>query len=175
MKSKTKIKKAASKVEKKFSLNKEKMIKRVTDIAEPLCESEGLELVAVEFQLEASGRVLRLYIDKPGGISLHDCTLINRQLGDLLDVYDDSDLKNSGAYNLEVSSPGQNRPLSKMSDFERFKGKKAQIKTAVEMEGRKKFEGILSGVSKDCVNLLTEEKIFKIPFQKITKANLCTK
>jgi len=173
---KHKIKKPAAKVKKKFSFNKEKIIKKVKEIAEPLCESEGIELVAVEFQREVSGRILRLYIDKPGGISLHDCTLINRQIGDLIDVYDDDlDFKNRGAYNLEVSSPGQNRPLSKLSDFERFKGEKVKIKTEGCIEGRKSFTGILSGVSENCVNLLAEEKTFKIPFQKITRANLCTR
>ena len=172
---KHKIKKPAAKVKRK-NYNKEKIIKKVKEIAEPLCKSEGIELVEVEFQREVSGNILRLYIDKPGGISLHDCTLINRQLGDLIDVYDDnSDFKNSGAYNLEVSSPGQNRPLSKMSDFERFKGEKAKIKTEVCIEEVKSFTGVLSGVSEDCVNLLTEEKTFKIPFQKIIKANLCAK
>jgi len=83
-----------------------KIAASVKDLAEPLCESEGVELVYVEYQPEAGGMILRLYIDKPEGVTVDDCIYISRQLGDILDV----NLENAGAYRLEVSSPGSDRP-----------------------------------------------------------------
>ncbi len=83
-------------------------------IAEPLCLSEGLELVHIEFQREQAGRTLRLFLDKPGGVTLDDCVNISRQLSDLLDVSLDEE---TPPYNLEVSSPGVPRPLGKISDL----------------------------------------------------------
>ncbi len=94
-----------------------KIAAMVKELAEPLCESEGVELVYVEYQPEAAGMILRLYIDKPKGVTIDDCIYINRQLGDILDV----NLENAGTYRLEVSSPGPDRPLCKKIDFNRFK------------------------------------------------------
>ena len=79
--------------------SEQKVAGLVRSLTEPLCASEGLELVHVEFQLEANGRVLRLYIDKPGGINLDDCAGVSRQMGDILDV----NLEEIGPYNLHVS------------------------------------------------------------------------
>ena len=87
----------------------QEIIAQTKSLAQRLCEAEGMELVHVEFQREAGGRVLRLYIDQPGGVTLNDCVNISRQMGDLLDV----NIENMGPYNLEVSSPGTDRPLSK--------------------------------------------------------------
>jgi ribosome maturation factor RimP len=137
-------------------------------IAEPLCEAEGIELVHAEYQREAGGRVLRLYIDKPGGVMLDDCVHISRQLGDLLDV----SFENMEPYNLEVSSPGPDRPLGKKSDFERFQGNLVKIRTIRQIEGRKNFRGILSGTAGDRVSLLIDDKTVSIPFQEITRARL---
>ena len=81
-------------------------VKRAEKIAKSLCLSEGMELVHIEYQHEPGGMVLRIYIDKPGGVTLDDCVRISRQLNDLLDIY----LEGSAAYNLEVSSPGPDRP-----------------------------------------------------------------
>jgi ribosome maturation factor RimP len=75
-------------------------------LAEPICRDEGLELVYVQYRRESNGRVLRLFIDKTGGVSLDDCTRVSRQLNDILDV----NLEDIGPYHLEVSSPGADRP-----------------------------------------------------------------
>ena len=107
------------------SKKEKNIIKQVKALAESLCESEGLELVHVEYQREPGGKILRLYIDRVGGVALDDCVNVSRQLNDLLDVH----LDNIGPYNLEVTSPGPERPLSKLQDYERFKGRKAKIKT----------------------------------------------
>ena len=149
----------------------EKTIALVYDLAEPLCDSESLELVHVEFQREPGGRILRLYIDKPGGAGIDDCVRISRQLGDLLDVYIDDDI----AYHLEVSTPGPERPLGKATDFDKYKGKVAKIKTRIPFEGRKTFTGKLLGISEGIVRLEQKDITVAIPHKEITKARLVNK
>ncbi len=148
--------------------SKENIIGRVKDLIEPLCEAEGIELVHLEYQREAGGRILRLFIDRPGGVTLDDCVHVSRQSGDLLDVY----IEDIGPYNLEVSSPGPNRPLSKSLDFEKYKGSKAKIRTAKPIDGQKNFMGILLGISDGVVKLSADNKTVAIPYQEIIKANL---
>ena len=137
-------------------------------MVEPLCASEGLELVHVEFQRESSGRILRLYIDKPDGINLDDCASVSRQMGDLLDV----NLEDIGPYSLEVTSPGPERPLAKQEDFDKFKGSRAKIKTSRPLNGQKNFTGVLRGISGEQVNLQIGEQTVAIPYQDISKARL---
>lgn len=144
------------------------IIKQVEALAEPLCDSEGLELVHVEYQREPAGRILRLYIDRAGGVALDDCVNVSRQLNDLLDVY----LDDIGSYNLEVTSPGPQRPLSKLQDYERFKGRKAKIKTWQPVNDQKNFTGIILGVAGDQIKLSSNEKTVVIPFGGISKARL---
>jgi ribosome maturation factor RimP len=165
---KSKTKRPGHSEEKYFLASKAKIVNQVNEVAESLCQAEGMELVHVEYQREPSGRTLRLYIDKPGGVTLDDCMNISRQLGDILDVNLDSD----GSYNLEISSPGPNRPLGKKEDFERFKGKEARIKVAEPVDGKKNFKGVLLGISGDFVTLLIDDKKVAIAFQKILKARL---
>lgn len=144
------------------------IIGQVGELAEPLCESEGLELIHVEYQREPGGRILRLYIDRAGGVSLEDCVNVSRQLNNLLDVY----LDDIGPYNLEVTSPGPDRPLSKLQDYERFKGRKAKIKTWQPIDDQKNFTGIISGVVAERIKLTSNEKTIAIPFGDIAKARL---
>ena len=148
--------------------SKHEIISQIKHLAEQLCEAESMELVHVEYQREAAGRILRLYIDQPGGVSLNDCVNISRQLGDLLDI----NLEHLSPYNLEVSSPGTDRPLGKQSDYERFKGNVARIKTSKPIDGQKNFKGILSGISDGKVTLVIGDKSVAIPFEKITRARL---
>ena len=145
---------------------REEIVSLVSEFAETLCVSEGMELVYVEYQRERGGRILRLYIDRPGGVRLDDCVNISRQVGDFLDVALESNL----SYNLEVTSPGPNRPLGKKLDFERFNGKIATIKTHQPVDGQKKFIGVLSGTSGNIVKLLIDDKTVAIPFQEIARA-----
>jgi ribosome maturation factor RimP len=140
----------------------------VWELAEPICTVEGMELVHVEFQWETGGRVLRLYVDKPGGIMLDDCSAVSSQLGDILDLKLDID----DPYTLEISSPGLNRPVSKLSDFEKFKGKLAKIKIARPINGQKNFKGILAGVNGSDIQLKTETDMVVIPYQDIIKTRL---
>lgn len=146
----------------------EELAVKVKEIAEPLCVSEGMELVFVECNRESSGRIIRIYIDKPGGVTLNDCTRISRQLNDILDV----NLNTNWAYNLEVSSPGCDRPLGKPEDFERFKSNTAKIRTSLPVEGQKNFKGIILGFFDGYVKLNENGKTVAIPYELITKARL---
>jgi ribosome maturation factor RimP len=144
------------------------IINQVEALAGPLCASENLELVHIEYQRESGGRVLRVYIDRPEGVALDDCVNVSRQLNDLLDVH----LDNIGPYNLEVTSPGPERPLSKLQDYERFKGRLARVKTLQPINGQKNFKGIIVGSIEGRVSLSLNEKTVVIPFGDISKARL---
>jgi ribosome maturation factor RimP len=133
-----------------------------------LCESEGIELVHLEYQRESTGWILRLYIDKPGGVTLDDCINVSRQMNDLLDVHFDE----IGPYNLEVTSPGPDRPLIKAQDFEKFEGNLAKIKTVRPFDGQKNFKGVLMGVSREQVKLRVGEATIAIALTDISKARL---
>lgn len=145
------------------------LIGRIRALAQPLVEAEGLELVGVEFQRERRGWVLRLYIDKEGGVTLADCEGVSHQLGDLLDVED----LIGHPYTLEVSSPGLDRPLTKEEDFIRFAGRLARVTTVRPLEGRRRFLGRLKGVREGQILLEKEDgSVVAIPWGAIAKARL---
>jgi len=144
------------------------IINQVEALAKPLCAGENLELVHIEYQRESAGRILRVYIDRPEGVALDDCVNVSRQLNDLLDVH----LDDIGPYNLEVTSPGPRRPLSKPEDYERFKGRLAKIKTLQPIDAQKNFRGIIAGLTAEKVTLSSKEKTVDIPFGEISKARL---
>jgi ribosome maturation factor RimP len=148
--------------------NAQLIIKEAKALAEPLCESEGLELVYLEYQREPGGWVMRLYIDRPGGITLDDCVNVSRQINDLLDVQ----LEDIGPYHLEVTSPGPRRPLAKKRDFEKFRGNLARIKTVRSINGKKNFKGVLMGISGDQLKLLVGEETVTISLEDISRARL---
>lgn len=148
--------------------NKRAIIQQIEALVEPLCESEGLELVHIEYQREPRGRVLRLYIDRTSGVSIDDCVNVSRQLNDLLDVKMDD----MGPYTLEVTSPGPERPLSKLQDYERFKGRTVKIKTRQPINEQKNFTGTIIGTSAEQIKLSSNEKTVVIPFGHIAKARL---
>ena len=118
----------------------------------PIMEANGFELVDVEYK-EAGNWYLRAYIDKPGGITVDDCEVVNRELGDLLDRDDFID----DSYILEVSSPGLGRPLKKERDFIRSKGEEVEIRTYRMVDRQKEFRGVLKAWDKDTVTIETED------------------
>lgn len=144
------------------------IIKKVREIAEPILEREGMDLVDIEYQREKQGWVLRVYIDKPGGVSVEDCALINEKLGRELDFYDPI----PHSYILEVSSPGLDRPLTKINDFKRNIGEKINIVLKESYEGKKSFEAKILGVEREEVILEVEGKVINFPVEKIHKAML---
>ncbi len=145
----------------------ETVAERVWEIAEPLVAHEGLEMVDVEFRRENRGMVLRLFLDRSGGISLDDLTRFSRQLGDVLDAHDAV----PGSYTLEVSSPGINRRLRRPDHFRRYLGKKVRVRTTFPSEGRRDFVGILHAVDMDGIVLAAGELSHSIRFADIAQAN----
>ncbi|MCR1840699.1 ribosome maturation factor RimP [Murimonas intestini] len=111
----------------------------------PIVEANQFELVDVEYVKEGSNWYLRAYIDKPGGITVDDCEVVSRALGDLLDKNDFID----EAYILEVSSPGLGRPLKKEKDFKRSLGQEIEVRTYRAIDRQKEFTGILKSYEKD--------------------------
>jgi len=145
------------------------VVERVTSIAVPLLTELGLELVDVEFRREAGGWILRLYLDRRGGVTLGDCQRVSEELSDLLDVEKLID----HPYTLEVSSPGLNRPLRRESDFLRFIGQRARISTAEAIVGRWRFLGVLKGCEDGRISLEQQDgTVVVIPYALIAKARL---
>ena len=144
-------------------------IARVWEAVAPLVEHEGMELVDIELRHEGSrgARVLRLYLDKPGGTTVDDLSRVSRQLSELLDSHDVV----TGAYTLEVSSPGINRPLKRPEHFARFIGKRVRIRTRDLIGGRRSFLGVLQEVAGDGITVAQEGTRFAIPFSAIEKSN----
>jgi ribosome maturation factor RimP len=112
----------------------------VHDIAERVAASSGLELVEVELRGSGKSRMLRVFLDKPAGVTHEDCALFSREFGTILDV---EDVMPGGSYVLEVSSPGLDRKLSRAADFERFTGSKVKLMTREPVNGNRHFEGRL--------------------------------
>ncbi len=150
-------------------MSKKEIREDVEKLVEPVLAENDYELVDIEFVKEGKNWFLRVYVDKPGGITLDDCQFINREVSEMLDQEDPI----SQSYYLEVSSPGLERPLKKERDFERFKGKKIKVKTYTLINKQKKFTGILQGYVDGIVELQLDSGDFvSIPFEKIAKANL---
>jgi ribosome maturation factor RimP len=125
----------------------------------------GYELVDLE--VSNRGKLLRLFIDKPEGITIDDCVLVSNQLGNVLAVENDIDYDR-----LEVSSPGLDRILKKESDFLRFVDSKASIKVRMPIEGRKNFVGVLKGFADGNVSIEVEGVLFNISLSNVDKARL---
>ncbi|MFA5902316.1 MAG: ribosome maturation factor RimP [Desulfobacula sp.] len=147
--------------------NNNRLVEKIRDVAEPLCQAENFELVHLEYVSFNREKIVRFFLDKPGGITLEDCAYVSRQLGDLIDVY----IEDIGRYRLEVSSPGPNRPLKK-KDFLRFKGARVKIETSELIENRKKFTGILEIINDDSVVIAVDGKKVEIKDHAISKAIL---
>ena len=164
----------------------DEMTRRAMEIAEPLCAAEGVELVHVEAVSEQRVETLRVYIDKPGGITLEDCARISRQLHDILDVSIEGIMEHFG---LEVSSPGANRPLATKADFQRFKGENVRLKffdpiefdpmekgtesgEGTQKKRRKTVKGLVIGISGDNIEMDINGKLMAIPFDRLIRARL---
>jgi ribosome maturation factor RimP len=146
----------------------ENLRQEVRQVVEPILESQGFELVDLEYQRESQGWVLRIYLDREGGVSLDDCAEISHEVGAVLEVKD----LIPRAYILEVSSPGLTRPLKKPEDFNRFRNQMVKIKLYEPLEGRRNFKGTLLGVEGDRVRVEVEQQVYELPLQGIAKANL---
>lgn len=146
-------------------------------LIDPICSAHGVELVHVRYLREPGGAVIRVIIDRevPGlevgsGVSLEDCTAVSRDASTALDVHED--ILPSGTYRLEVSSPGLERPLVKLADFERFAGHEVRVKTLNPIDKQRRFRGKLVGVADERIELDEDGKVVKIPHEDIAQASL---
>lgn len=164
-----------------------KEIDELWRLIKPPIEGAGLELVELQWNREAEGWVMRVFIDRPAApklpgagegdagsvfepmyVSHEDCENVSRDLSATLDVADTI----HHAYRLEVSSPGIDRPLRRERDFARFAGKEAKIRTTDPVEGRRNFSGVLSGVTDGKVQIECDGKSYQLPLDSIVRANL---
>jgi len=158
------------------AIGQEPVAEQARRVLEPLIEREGFELVEVEWGREGKAWVLRLYVDRAGGgVTIDDCQELSRTIEPVLDVEDFIE----PAYNLEVSSPGVERPLRKPADFERFAGQRAHVKTFGPVEAgppgagpRKNWTGTLKGFRDGAVEIEVDGVVHRIPHDRIAKAHL---
>lgn len=143
-------------------------------LIEPLAAAEELEVVEIELRSEPRvGRVLRVYLDRLDQLDenespdVDELSRVSRQLSDVLDVYD----LVPGAYTLEVSSPGVDRPLRKPDHFARYIGKRVRVRTSEMIEGRRKFSGVLRSSTTEGITVLQDDREVYIPFRQIARAN----
>ena len=142
--------------------------RNVESLTEPVLQEMGMELVDVEYLVDRGRWVVRVYIDKPGGVTVDDCAQVSREIGVLIDVKE----LVPGKYVLEVSSPGLNRLLRKKKDFDRAKGKKVKIRLKEPIKGRSNFTGFLVRREGEVLYLEVDSHEEMIPFQRIEKAKL---
>ena len=141
---------------------------RIHELVEPVLSNIGFELIDVEY-LSMHGRwVLRLYIDKAGGVTIDDCAYVSNELGDLIDV---KDIINH-EYILEVSSPGLNRPLKREKDFLRVIGEKVKVRTIKPIDGCRNFTGRIRDFHDNTIYLETENGIIDLQLSEVDKSNL---
>lgn len=140
----------------------------LVNLIEPIVEGLGYECVGIEYNPHPKNGLLRVFIDTENGVLLEDCTKVSHQLSGMLDV-EDPIIDN---YQLEVSSPGTERPLFKVSQFEQFIGSTVTINVFRPIGNRRKLVGIIEQVENDVVTLLMNEQSIDIPFQAMSKARL---
>ena len=144
---------------------KEKML---LEALEPRAEQENIEIVTLEIVGARKAPTIRVYIDTDHGVGFDDLSSAQAWMGEIMDVIDPF----PGAYTLEVSSPGIDRPLRTIEHFERFAGEKAQVKTTSPIDGRSTFTGKLCGVDGQDVIIDCDGSQFTIPLDKIKRANV---
>ena len=148
---------------------------KIRELAEPVLEAEGMELVLAECLKMKSRWTVRLYLDKEGGITLDDCAAVSNQLGDILDINDIP----PGQYTLEVSSPGLERPLDRDRDFLKYRGADISVRLDEKFDGSRNYRGkLIDFIDEDGGKVLLVDvmgAIRRIPRDKVVKANLVYK
>lgn len=142
---------------------------RIDKIAADAADANGVEFVHSEIAGSKRNMTVRIYIDKPKGVTLEDCSLVSKAIEAVIDADDFI----PSPYVLEVSSPGLERPLFSIQDFEKFAGKKAKVKTSEAISGQANFNGVIDAV--EGAEIVFEDKTHgtvRIPFDKVVKANL---
>ena len=151
-------------------IGREEIVARINEIAQRVGGPEGIEIVDVQLLGAGRGRILRIFIDRPQGVSHANCEFISQQVGTILDV---EDVIPGDSYTLEVSSPGLERKLNKAKDFERFVGQKARVVLREPVENQRRWEGKLAGFSDGIVALEPSDgRIVRFSLTQVEKANL---
>jgi ribosome maturation factor RimP len=140
----------------------------ITELLRPSIEDMGCRLWGVEFLSQGRHGLLRVFIDREGGVSVEDCERVSRQVGVLLDVEDPV----QGPYTLEVSSPGMDRRLFEAAQYEEYKGAKVKIRLRTNFEGRRNFTGRLAGIEDGDVILQLDEDQIVLPLESVERANV---
>jgi ribosome maturation factor RimP len=140
----------------------------LVNLIEPIVTGLGYECVGIEYNPHPQHGLLRIYIDNENGIYVDDCSKVSHQVSGVLDVEDPI----QGNYQLEVSSPGANRPLFKVSQFEQFIGKTVTVNLFKAIDQRRKITGLIQKVEGEVIFLSEAEKFFEIPFAAMSKAQL---
>ncbi len=144
-------------------------MQNLTQLFEPVIQSMGYELVGIEFSGGGQHDTLRVYIDRETGVSIDDCATISHQISGILDV--EEPIKQ--AYDLEISSPGVDRPLFNREDYVRYTGQMVKIRMAAALDGRRNFRGELQGVTQPGnLKISVDDKVYELPLSDIAKANL---
>ncbi len=138
------------------------------DLFEPEVSALGYELLGVELSRSGNGSLLRIYIDKDDGITIDDCVLVSQQLTGILDVEDPI----SGNYELEVSSPGVDRPLFTLAQIERFVGSPIKLRLHTKLDGRRNISAVLISVENENLILDSDNEELVVPFNMIERARL---
>jgi len=134
----------------------------------PVVVALGYECWGIEFSAQGRHSMLRVYIDKEGGVLVDDCAIVSRQISGVLDVEDPISVE----YTLEVSSPGMERPLFTLEQFAKYAGEQVKIKLRSPFEGRRNFQGLLRGVEEQDVVVQVEDHEFLLPIDMVDKANI---
>lgn len=144
------------------------VLKKIEELVSPVFENLGYELVERELINEGGRWILRLYIDKEGGVSIDDCWRASHSVEDLIEVEEVIPVR----YNLEVSSPGINRPLRRRRDFERFRGSRIRLKTQRPIGGRSSYTGTLEGIDGDDIVMTVDGARYRVPYSELARARL---
>jgi ribosome maturation factor RimP len=140
----------------------------LVNLIEPIVEGLGYECVGIDYNPHPQHGLLRIYIDSENGILVDDCSKVSHQISGVLDVEDPI----QGNYQLEISSPGADRPFFKVSQFEKFIGDKVMVNLFKAIEGRRKITGLIKKVEDDVITLQDGDQIFEVPFDAMSKARL---
>ena len=145
-----------------------KIAETLRDSLASIVEALGYEFVGSEIVGQGKHAVLRIYIDSENGITIDDCSKVSYQVSAMLDVEDPI----RGEYDLEVSSPGIDRPLFELSHFKKFIGNRVKVRVCAPIHNRRKFDGVLLRVEGDDIHLLVDAEEIVLPFSDIEKANV---
>lgn len=144
------------------------ILNKVNELIEPVLANFGYELIEREF-VSASGRwVLRLYIDKEGGVTIDDCAFVSHAIEHLIEVEEIIPV----SYSIEVSSPGTARPIRRKKDFEKFVGSEIRLKTLMPINGRANFKGILEKIDGDDIVMVVDGAQHRVPLSTLARARL---